>query len=240
MMDAMKSNLSMGGRAPHYSLNTPWLRTANRISRMVWRLMRRLLVTLCKHWKAVVVIGSLAIPIWLFLWVFISFDLLRDSRSIGLHLSWNTPQQSFSRLAQLVNLPVDSKGSKAYLRTLADAAAQKHGIDPGLFRALITQESAWNPSAVSARGAAGLTQLMPATALDACGLQPAERFDPTKNLDCGAQYFSKQLRRFKSVDLALAAYNAGPTRVAKLGRIPRITETQNYVARILEHWQGAG
>lgn len=210
----------------------PWQGSLN----IALRLTRQCL----RHWKAVLMTLSLSLPLLFLAWVFVGLSISKDERGIGVYLHWNTPQQSFSRLAQLVNLPIKGKGSKPYLRSLADTAAQRHGIDPDLFRALITQESAWNPTALSARGAAGLTQLMPATALEACGLQAAERFDPAKNLDCGAQYFAKQLRRFKSVDLALAAYNAGPTRVAKLGRIPRIAETQNYVARILENWQGAG
>lgn len=117
--------------------------------------------------------------------------------------------------------------------------AKKYEIDTLLFHALITQESHWNPWAYSSAGAAGLTQLMPETAKSVCGLSTKERFQSEKNLDCGAKYFAQQLRRFKSVKLALAAYNAGPTRVAKLGRIPRIPETQHYVKRVFTHWQQA-
>jgi soluble lytic murein transglycosylase-like protein len=123
------------------------------------------------------------------------------------------------------------------LKSKADRYAVKYNIDPLLFRALIKQESNWNPKAVSPVGAAGLTQLMPATAASECGLSAKERFDPDKNLNCGAYYFSKQLQRFGAVDLALAAYNSGPDRVAKLGRIPRIKETENYVSRIMANWQ---
>ncbi len=217
-----------------------WVRQCLNISR--W-LLKTLLSTvhqcLC-HWKILLLIISLSLPLLFVSWVFVGLSVSKEERGIRFYLHWNTPQQSFLRLAQLVNLPLEETNSTAYLRTLADATAQRHGIDPGLFRALITQESAWNPNAVSPRGAAGLTQLMPATALQSCGLQAAERFDAAKNLDCGAKYFAHQLRRFKSVDLALAAYNAGPTRVAKLGRIPRIAETENYVTRILANWQGAG
>ena len=114
----------------------------------------------------------------------------------------------------------------------ADQIANEHGIAPRLFQALITQESAWAVNAVSHAGAVGLTQLMPATALDHCGLGQAELTDPIKNMRCGASYFAEQLKRFGDVELALAAYNSGPDRVAKLGRVPRIQETQNYVTRI--------
>jgi len=123
----------------------------------------------------------------------------------------------------------------AHLQGLADYYAQQHRIDRHLFRGLITQESAWDPLAVSSVGAAGLTQLMPATAQEVCRLTPLERFEPAKNLDCGARYLALLLRRFDSVPLALAAYNAGPTRVAQLGRIPKIPETQAYVTRVMNH-----
>jgi len=114
----------------------------------------------------------------------------------------------------------------------ADAAADKYAIPRDIFRALITQESAWNASAVSHVGASGLTQLMPATAWEHCRLAKADIFDVPQNLDCGADYLATQYRRFGDWQLALAAYNSGPARVAKLGRIPRIKETQNYVERI--------
>ena len=127
-------------------------------------------------------------------------------------------------------------GAGSELQQLADAYAIKHSVDTKLFRALIQQESLWDPNAVSHVGAAGLTQLMPATAADECGLTSDDRFDPDKNLNCGAYYLSKQLERFGSVELALAAYNSGPERVARLWRIPRIKETQNYVSRIMSNW----
>ncbi len=123
------------------------------------------------------------------------------------------------------------------LRNLASQAASKYGIDHRLFHALVKQESAWNPYAISRRGARGLTQIMPLTGLTHCGLQSHVLFDPKLNLECGASYFSKLLRRFKSVQLALAAYNSGETRVARLGRVPRIRETQRYVNRIMSNWR---
>jgi len=128
------------------------------------------------------------------------------------------------------------KPAENSLESMADAMAIKHSIDPKLFRALIKQESEWDVKAVSPVGAAGLTQLMPKTAKWHCGLEADERFHPERNLDCGASYLAAQLRRFGSVELALAAYNSGPERVAKLGRVPRIKETQNYVKKIMADW----
>ncbi len=124
-----------------------------------------------------------------------------------------------------------------YLQNLATQAASLHGIDKGLFHALITQESAWDPNAISHKGARGLTQIMPQTGRLECGLAHDVLLDPKLNLHCGAYYFSKLLRRFRNVELALAAYNSGETRVARLGRVPRIRETQHYVKRIMRDWQ---
>lgn len=108
---------------------------------------------------------------------------------------------------------------------LADQAARKHGVDPRLFRALVTQESGWNPSARSPVGAFGLTQVMP--------FHKADLSTPASQLDFGAQYLSSQLKKFGSPEKALAAYNAGPGAVQKYGGIPPYKETQNYVKTIM-------
>jgi len=118
-------------------------------------------------------------------------------------------------------------------RQAARDAARKYGIDPEMFLRLIQQESSFRPDVVSPKGAIGLGQLMPATAKE-LGVDPT---DPMQNLEGSARYLSQQLKRFGSPDLALAAYNAGPTRVAKLGRVPNIAETQNYVKTILGEGQ---
>jgi len=118
-------------------------------------------------------------------------------------------------------------------RQAARDAARKYGIDPEMFLRLIQQESSFRPDVVSPKGAIGLGQLMPATAKE-LGVDPT---DPMQNLEGAAKYLSQQLKRFGSPDLALAAYNAGPTRVARLGRVPNIAETQNYVKTILGEGQ---
>lgn len=111
------------------------------------------------------------------------------------------------------------------------AAAERHGLDPKLLHALVIVESAYRPQACSPVGACGLTQLMPGTAQE---LGVADRFDPLENLRGGADYLARQMLRFGDVRLALAAYNSGPGRVARLGRIPEIAETQNYVAAVVD------
>lgn len=107
--------------------------------------------------------------------------------------------------------------------------SSRFDLSPALIEALVWQESRWNPNAVSPVGARGLAQLMPGTARE-LGVDPR---DPYANLEGGARYLREQLDRFEGdVEKALAAYNAGPGRVQKAGGIPRIRETQTYVAAI--------
>jgi soluble lytic murein transglycosylase-like protein len=115
-----------------------------------------------------------------------------------------------------------------------DAAATAHGIDGRLLAAVVWTESNFRPEVVSHAGAIGLAQLMPGTARG-LGVDPR---DPLANLSGGAAYLRAQLGRFGRADLALAAYNAGPTRVAAAGPgIPNIVETQLYVVRVLERYE---
>ncbi len=117
-----------------------------------------------------------------------------------------------------------------------DAIARRHGIDPRLLTALVWTESNFRADAVSHAGALGLAQLMPATARG-LGVDPR---DPLANLDGGARYLRAQLDAFGRVDLALAAYNAGPARVSRAGGVPDIVETQLYVTRVLERFERLG
>lgn len=111
------------------------------------------------------------------------------------------------------------------------AAADRHGLDYKLLHALVVVESGYDPAVCSPAGACGLTQLMPGTAGD---LGVRDRFDPVSNLDGGADYLARQIARFGDVRLALAAFNSGPGRVARLGRIPDIRETQSYVVQVVD------
>ena len=123
------------------------------------------------------------------------------------------------------------------LREIARSAALRHGIPVDLFLKLIDQESRWNLTALSPKGAYGLTQLMPATAR----MLGVDRRDPAQNLDGGARYLAQQYARFGSWPLALAAYNAGPAAVERHGGIPPYRETRGYVTAILGSdiaWRG--
>jgi hypothetical protein len=114
-------------------------------------------------------------------------------------------------------------------RAEARRIAVENGVDPDLFERLVQAESSFNPAARSGVGAQGLAQLMPATARE-LGVDPS---DPLQNLQGGARYLRQQIDRFGNVPMALAAYNAGPTRVARVGGVPNIPETQNYVNKIM-------
>jgi soluble lytic murein transglycosylase-like protein len=111
-----------------------------------------------------------------------------------------------------------------YLAVARDAA-RRHGIPEDLFLRLVQQESGWNQSAVSHKGAIGLAQLMPGTA----DLLRVDPHDPVQNLEGGARYLRQQYNSFGRWDLALAAYNAGPGAVQQHGGIPPFAETRNYV-----------
>ncbi len=97
-----------------------------------------------------------------------------------------------------------------------------------LFRALIEAESGYLPTALSPKGAFGLGQLMPETA-HALGV---DRRDIAQNLDGAARYLLAQIENFRNIDLALAAYNAGPHRVTEFGGVPPFAETRTYIARV--------
>lgn len=117
--------------------------------------------------------------------------------------------------------------------TIISSCANEFGVDKSLVKAVIHAESGYNPNAVSRKGAAGLMQLMPSTAQ---GLKVADSFNPTDNIRGGVRYLRFLLDTFKGdVTLALAAYNAGLSRVAKYGGIPPYEETRNYVSKVLSY-----
>lgn len=109
-------------------------------------------------------------------------------------------------------------------------AAEEYAVDDALIRAIIHAESAYQPEALSPKGAQGLMQLMPATQAE---LQIVDVFDPVSNIEGGTQYLSRLLAQFdQSVELAAAAYNAGPGAVREYGGIPPYKETREYVRRV--------
>lgn len=125
----------------------------------------------------------------------------------------------------------DKRVYELYIRE----AAKKYKLDPFLVKAVIEAESNFDCYAVSYRGAKGLMQLMPGTAGD---MRVRNAFNARQNIDGGCRYLRRMLDMFEgNIVLAVAAYNAGPTRVKKYQKVPPYTETRNYVKTVLSRYK---
>ena len=115
-----------------------------------------------------------------------------------------------------------------------DRAAKRYAFDPAFVRSVVAAESAFDHMAVSKKGARGLMQLMPQTAREYGVRNP---YDPADNLNAGLGYLRTLLTRFGGdLELALAAYNAGPEAVIRYGGVPPYRETRNYIKRIKKYY----
>jgi len=120
--------------------------------------------------------------------------------------------------------------SKLNFRDLVESSAARYHVDADLISSVIATESNFNAKAVSRQNARGLMQLMPQTAAK---LGVHDIFDPQENIDAGTRYLGNLLQRYRNdLALALAAYNAGPERVERYGRVPPFAETVSYVRRV--------
>ena len=153
--------------------------------------------------------------------------------------SVDTNPQAATRSDTVAKAPVIPRGIRqasfrrsAFLSHVAAAEAQ-YGLPSGLLDALIWTESHYNTFALSKAGAAGLAQLMPATARD---LGVRDRYDPLASIDGGARYLRQLIERFGAIRLAVAAYNAGPNAVIRAGGIPLNKETPGYVRNVFARW----
>ncbi len=139
------------------------------------------------------------------------------------------PAPSRARLAS-------SKYPSTYV-DIINTACGRHGIDPALVHAIVKVESDFNPYALSQKGAMGLMQLMPQTAVV---MNVGNSFNPDENIAGGVKYLRYLIDRYEgNLPLALAAYNSGETAVKKWGTIPPFPETQNYVQRIMKIYNGS-
>jgi len=136
--------------------------------------------------------------------------------------------------------PVAGSGNRSYLEIIRQHA-RSYQLEEALVKAIIKVESDYRPGSVSKKGAQGLMQLIPETARD---LNVDNPFDPYQNIRGGSQYLRKMLDLFNNdIELALAAYNSGPTTVKRYGGIPPYDETRNYVKRVkhyLDYYRLAG
>ncbi len=126
---------------------------------------------------------------------------------------------------------IDLKAQSTNVEELIETFSEKYGIDGDFIKAIIKQESGFNPNATSKKGAMGLMQLMPKTA-ESLGVLDA--YNPSQNIEGGVKYLKGLLEKYNdNKEMALAAYNAGPGAVKKYGGIPPYKETQNYVNNIM-------
>lgn len=149
-------------------------------------------------------------------------------------LSTSTPPTGF---AQALHVARQGMGAMLPLpiAQIIERVAQEEGVDEALVRAVVQAESGGNPNAVSPKGAMGLMQLMPRTA-EAMGV--SNPFDPEQNVRGGVRLLRGLLNEFGDVRLALAAYNAGGPAVRQYGGVPPFAETQKFVRRVMQLWQG--
>jgi hypothetical protein len=144
-------------------------------------------------------------------------------------------QKTAAKQARAEEGAVSSVRSQDYSSYVQQAAA-KYEIEPDLIHAVIKTESNGNQRAVSRKGAMGLMQLMPSTAYDMNVVNP---FNPEENIEGGTKYLRQLLEKFNGdLTLALAAYNAGPKTVEKYGNVPPISETKQYVKKIISLFKG--
>ena len=132
-------------------------------------------------------------------------------------------------------LPKINSAVRKKYAPLVNRVAQRYNVEAALIHAVISAESAYDPRAVSPRGASGLMQLMPDTA-GQYGV--ANIYDPRENVIAGTKHLRYLMNVFDNdIELALAAYNAGHNTVLKYGAIPPFPETRNYVPRVLRYYR---
>ena len=145
-----------------------------------------------------------------------------------------TSHSSPDRNADVVVSPAVGKKSEPF-HPIILRAASRHEVDPALIKAIIMVESRYNPHAISKQGAKGLMQLMPRTARS---LGVEDSFNPEHNVNGGVKYLKQLLDEFDdNLKFALAAYNAGSSKVRRYQGIPPIKATQHYVNRVFDYYQ---
>lgn len=143
--------------------------------------------------------------------------------------------------ATLDQVATQAPPDRATLDKMVAAAAERHGVELALVKAVVAAESAYDPTAVSRAGARGLMQVMPATAAD-YGIQDKEHlFDPETNLDTGTRHLKRLLAKYKNdYGRAIMAYNAGEGVVDRTGSLVTYAETLSYTEAVIRHYRRQG
>ena len=144
------------------------------------------------------------------------------------------PRSEYELRAGVHERELSARYTRAYDPAIK-RASREYGVSAALVKAVIAAESGFDPSATSRKGALGLMQLMPDTAKD---LGVDDALDPWQNIDGGTRYLCSMIDRFPGeIELALAAYNAGPQKVAQFQGVPPYKETRSYVKRVLSYYK---
>ena len=188
------------------------------------------------RWAQSTVLGSLVAVLGLASPAAADIYVFADARG-GIHFSDARRHEGY-RLYRPTVPPVVRRGGRPRVERSRRAwdgviawAGKSHGLSPGLVKAVIHAESAFDPRAISNKGAQGLMQLMPGTAQQ---LGVDDPFNPWQNIEAGVRYLSSLIERFDGdLSLGLAAYHAGERTVRRYSGIPPYRETRNYVRRVL-------
>ena len=174
---------------------------------------------------AVIILFIAVIPVFADIYMYIDNDGV-------LHFT-NTPTSSDYKI-YIKEKKLSNTGSIDIYDSFIEEASKRHGVSFPLIKALIKAESNFNPRAVSKAGALGLMQIMPK---NVNALKISDPFNPLENIMGGTRYFRQMLEKYEGkLQLALAAYNAGPNMVDNYNGIPPLKETQNYVKKVMEYY----